>query len=108
MGTKAELIASPFVTDNAEINDGNWGDFTLTFEKGRFSNTQSNPVESSSGSGTFKVNGDAVTVAQDNGETFAYRWSIFKDSLTFKRDPSLPFGGLTPGLVNPWTRVHRG
>jgi TRAP-type C4-dicarboxylate transport system substrate-binding protein len=103
--TKAELIASPFLTDTGEINDGNWGDFTLTFEKGRFGSTQTNPLESSSGSGTFTVSGDAVTLAQDNGETFAYRWSIFKDTLTFRRDASLPFGGPTPALVKPWTRV---
>jgi TRAP-type C4-dicarboxylate transport system substrate-binding protein len=102
--TKAELISSPFLDDPGTVNDGNWGDFTMTFRNGRFSSTQTNPIESSSGGGTFTVNGDAVTMAGDNGETFIYRWSIFKNTLTFKRDLSLQ-DAPTPILVKPWTRV---
>jgi TRAP-type C4-dicarboxylate transport system substrate-binding protein len=102
--TKAELISSPFLDDPGTINDGNWGDFTYTFANGRFSATQTNPIESSSGGGTFTVNGDVVTLASDDGETFIYRWSIFKNTLTFKRDLSLQ-DAPTPNLVKPWTRV---
>lgn len=103
--TKAELIASPFLDDPGTINDGNWGDFTYTFANGRFSATQTNPIESSSGSGTFTVNGDVIYLADDqSGETFIYRWSIFKNTLTFKRDLSLQ-DAPTPILVKPWTRV---
>jgi hypothetical protein len=102
--TKAELISSPFLDDPGTINDGNWGDFTYTFANGRFSATQTNPIESSSGGGTFTVNGDVVTLALDDGETFIYRWSIFKNTLTFKRDLSLQ-DAPTPNLVKPWTRV---
>jgi TRAP-type C4-dicarboxylate transport system substrate-binding protein len=103
--TKADLVASPLLTDNGEINDGNWGDMTMTFGHGRFTSTQSNAFEHGSGSGTFSVSGDALTLHLDQtGETFAYRWSIFKNVLTFKRDESLG-GGPTPNLVKPWTRV---
>jgi TRAP-type C4-dicarboxylate transport system substrate-binding protein len=102
--TKAELISSPFLDDPGTINDGNWGDFTYTFANGRFSATQTNPIESSSGGGTFTINGDVVTLASDDGETFIYRWSIFKNTLTFKRDLSLQ-DAPTPILVMPWTRV---
>jgi TRAP-type C4-dicarboxylate transport system substrate-binding protein len=102
--TKAELINSPYLDDPGSINDGNWGDFTLTFASGHFTSTQTNPLQSSSGSGTFTVNGDAITLAQDNGETFFYRWSIYKNTLTFKRDITLG-AGPTPMLVRPWTRV---
>ena len=40
----------------------------------------------------------------DAGETFAARWSLYRDVLTFQRDPSL--GHLpTPYLVKPWRRA---
>jgi TRAP-type C4-dicarboxylate transport system substrate-binding protein len=106
--TKADLIASPLLFDSGEINDGNWGDWTFTFENGRVSYTQSNNVEHGSSSGTFTVSGDTVTLAMstgDNaGETFAFRWSIYKNTLTFKRDATLGVGP-TPMLVKSWTRV---
>jgi hypothetical protein len=103
--TKAELISSPFLDDPGTINDGNWGDFTYTFANGRFTATQTNPIESSSGSGTFTVSGDVIHLADEgSGETFIYRWSIFKNTLTFKRDLSLQ-DAPTPILVKPWTRV---
>jgi TRAP-type transport system periplasmic protein len=101
--TKADLIAA--TTDTGEINDENWGDFTITFGHGRFSSTQSNPLASSSNSGAFTVKGDVVTLADDGGETFDYRWSIYKNTLTLKNDDTLEFGGPTPFRVKPWTRV---
>jgi TRAP-type transport system periplasmic protein len=103
--TKDDLINSPFLDDAGSINDGNWGDFTLTFAHGRFSATQTNPIESSTGSGTFTVDGDVIHLADPSGETFVYRWSIYKNTLTFMRDNTLG-PGPTPMLVKPWTRVH--
>jgi hypothetical protein len=103
--TKADLISSPLLIDNGEISDGNWGDFTMTFDHGKFTSTGSNSIEHGTGSGTFTVTGDAVTLHLDQtGETFALRWSIFKNTLLFKRDETLG-GGPTPFLVKPWTRV---
>jgi TRAP-type C4-dicarboxylate transport system substrate-binding protein len=104
--TRDELASSPSLDDIGSLNDGNWGDFTLRFGNGTFSGTQTNPIESSSGSGTFRVDADTVTMVQDNGETFEYRWSIYKDTLTFKRDPTLPYAAPTPMLVKPWTLVR--
>jgi TRAP-type C4-dicarboxylate transport system substrate-binding protein len=103
--TKADLIASPLLMDNGEINDGNWGDLTVNFSHGRFTATQSNNLEHGTQSGTFTVAGDALYLSIDQtGEKFAYRWSIYKDTLTFKRDETIG-GGPTPYLVKPWTRV---
>jgi TRAP-type transport system periplasmic protein len=103
--TKDDLINSPFLDDPGSINDGNWGDFTLTFSNGRFSETQTNPIESSTNSGTFIVTGDVIRLADEaSGETFVYRWSIYKNTLTFMRDNTLG-PGPTPMLVKPWTRV---
>ena len=51
------------------------------------------------------MTGDAVTLHVDQtGETFAFRWSIFKNTLTFKRDETLG-AGPTPLLIKPWTRA---
>jgi TRAP-type C4-dicarboxylate transport system substrate-binding protein len=104
--TRDELASSPFLDDIGSLNDSNWGDFTLTFANGAFSMTQTNPIQSSSGSGTFTVEGDTVTMAGAGGSTFEFRWSIYKDTLTFKRDPTLPYAAPTPILVKPWTRVR--
>ena len=104
--TRDELASSPFLDDIGSLNDGNWGDFTLSFANGTFSMTQTNPIESSTGSGTFTVDGDTVTMTGDNGDTFEYRWSIYKNTLTFKRDSTLPYAAPTPMLVKPWTRVR--
>lgn len=107
--TKADLVASPLLIDAEEINDENWGEWTLTFQSGRVAYTQRNDISSSESSGTFTVDGDTVKLAFDEGanadETFAFRWTLDGDTLTFTRDDSLGVGP-TPYLVKPWTRVQ--
>jgi hypothetical protein len=103
--TREELANSSLLYDQSEINDENWGDFTLRFEHGRVTFTQRNNVASSSTSGTYTINGKAITLrfteGVNAGETFAFRWSLYRDVLTFKRDPSLG-AAPTPYLVKPW------
>lgn len=107
--TKEELQASPLIYDAGELNDdGNWGDFVLTFTpNGRVHMTGRNRLTSGSTSGSFAVNGDHLTLAFDegenNGETFGARWSVFRDTLTFERTDTeiLP----TSFLVRAWSRV---
>jgi hypothetical protein len=104
--TREELANS--LNGVAEISEENWGEFTLTFDHGRVTATQRNDVMSGSTSGTYTINGKAITLrfteGANAGETFAARWSLYRDVLTFKRDPSL--GELpTPYLVKPWRRV---
>jgi hypothetical protein len=96
------------LTDAGEINDGNWGDFTLTFDRGRVTFTQRNDIDSYSTSGTYGLDGNAVTLnfteGGNAGETFAVRWSLYRDVLTFERDESL--GTIpTPYILKPWRRV---
>jgi len=104
--TKAELAATPQV-DASEVNDENWGDFSMTFANGRVSYTQRNPVADSGASGTFTVKDDSVTMVYDQGsnagETFVLRWSVYKNTLTLRRDDSLGVGP-TPFLVKAWTK----
>jgi hypothetical protein len=107
--TREDLVASPLLYDAMEINDDNWGDMTMTFDNGRFSATQKNPTKSGSESGYYTVSGDTVVVTiesgGDVGERFAFRWSLYQGTLTFRRDESLGVGP-TPWLIKPWTRVE--
>jgi TRAP-type C4-dicarboxylate transport system substrate-binding protein len=102
--TREELTNSPLLMDAGEINDENWGEFTLTFEHGRFTLTQRNDVDSSSTSGTYTINGKAITLTFTDGVAFAFRWSLYRDVLTFKRDQSLG-AAPTPFFVKPWRRA---
>jgi hypothetical protein len=105
--TKAELASSPLLFDVGEINDGNWGDLTVTFDNGKVTSTQKNSLTEGSTSGTFIVKDDTVTMTLTEGgnagETFGYRWSIFKDTLTFRRDDTVGIGP-TPYLIKVWTK----
>jgi TRAP-type C4-dicarboxylate transport system substrate-binding protein len=102
--TREELAKSPLLTDAGEINDQNWGDFTLTFDRGRVTFTQRNDVENSSTSGTYTLDGKAITFKFTEGvnaeETFSGRWSLYRDVLTFERG-WLP----TPYVLKPWRRA---
>jgi TRAP-type C4-dicarboxylate transport system substrate-binding protein len=103
--TREELANSPLLSGVGEIGEENWGEFTLTFDHGRVTLTQRNDVTSGSTSGTYTINGKAITLrfteGANAGETFAARWSLYRDVLTFKRLGGLP----TTYLVKPWRRV---
>jgi TRAP-type C4-dicarboxylate transport system substrate-binding protein len=103
-----DLKRSPLLYDLGEVNDQNWGDFTLTLDRGRVTFEQENDVDGYSTSGTYFVDGDTIvlefTEGGNAGETFAGRWSLYQARLTFTRDEAL--GILpTPYLVGPWQRV---
>ena len=105
--SKEELAESPLLYDAGEINDSNWGDLTLTFDRGRVTFTQRNDLENDTTSGTYTLNGTAIslrfTEGGNAGETFAARWSLYRDVLTFDRDESgtIP----TPYILKPWRRA---
>jgi TRAP-type C4-dicarboxylate transport system substrate-binding protein len=106
--TREELAASPLLMDPGEASDENWGRFTLTLQHGRVTLDQRTDVASFSTSGSYTVNGDAIvlsfTSGANAGETFAFRWSLYRDVLAFKRDASLGVAP-TPWLVKPWRRA---
>ena len=107
--TREELARSPLLDESGEINDENWGDLTLTFDEGHVTFEQENDVTSTSTSGTYELDDDTIlldfTEGVNAGETFAVRWSLFRDKLTFTRDEAL---GIipTPYLIEPWERVE--
>lgn len=107
--TREELARSPLLYESGEANDENWGELTLTFDEGRITFEQENDVTSTSTSGTYELEDDAVvldfTEGVNAGERFAVRWSLFRDKLTFERDEAL---GIipTPYVMEPWNRVE--
>jgi len=105
--SKAELSTSPLLMDPEENNDDNWGTLTMTFANGQINGTMTNTVRSGSSAGTYAVQGDTVFLYNDRGEIFTMRWSIYKDTLTLRRDKTLGVGP-TPMVLKPWTRVAPG
>jgi hypothetical protein len=104
----ADLTASPMNGSGSETGDTNWGVWQLKFANGRVSYTQQNNVATTRSSGNFTIDGDAISMAFDQGdnagETFAYRWQRTATELTFSRDETL---GVAPApfLVKPWLRL---
>jgi TRAP-type C4-dicarboxylate transport system substrate-binding protein len=104
--TREELASSPLLTDEGEVQSGNWGEFTLTFDHGHVTLDQRDNVASYSTSGTYTLTGKAITLrftaGANAGDTFTARWSLYRDVLTFERLGELPTGY----LVKPWRRVR--
>lgn len=99
--TKAEFFAAGATPD--EDNPANWGHSTLKLGQGRWWQT-------GGASGTYVVNGDKITFYRHD---HAYRgsdaevwgpftWSVYRDTLTFKKTSS---GGPTGLVVKPWRKV---
>jgi hypothetical protein len=55
------------------------------------------------------VDGQVVKFDMDQGanagESFGFRWSLFKNTLTFTRADDLGLIGPTPFVIKAWTRV---
>jgi len=103
--SEEELADSPQLMDQGEVNDENWGDFSLKLSGGRVRLTQRNARAGSGLSGRYTTDGDAIELQFDEiGETFAFRWSLYRGTLEFQRDEGLGVGP-TPWLVKPWRRI---
>ena len=107
--TREALEQSPLLYELGEVNDQNWGDFTLTLEGGQVTFEQQNDVDAYATSGTYTVEDDSIvlefTDGGNAGEIFTGRWSLYQDTLTFTRDEAL--GILpTPYLIEPWQRAE--
>jgi TRAP-type transport system periplasmic protein len=104
--SEKELADSPELLDQGEVNDENWGDFSLKLSGGRVRLSQRNARANSELSGRYTTDGDAIELRFDEtGETYAFRWSLYHGTLKFQRDEQLGVGP-TPWLVKPWRRVR--
>ncbi len=101
--TRDELASSPLLYDDGELSNQNWGEFTFTFDNGRFVETQHNSEAVWSGTGTYGIEDDVLILDRDNGEHFVMRWHLDGDTLVFERDDSLGEAP-TPFVIKPWTR----
>jgi TRAP-type C4-dicarboxylate transport system substrate-binding protein len=105
--TREELLAAG--ADASEDQPDNFGCFVLEFERGRFrtyrpeSSTEvGRPVNAD---GTYDLEADnRITFNLDNGEKFEFVWSVFQDTLSFRKTG---IGGPTGFIVKPFTRVGR-
>jgi hypothetical protein len=109
--TEKELAESPLLQDKAEINPQNWGELTLRLSDGRVRYSQRNDRAEFAASGTYTTDGDAIKLHFDAlGETWGYRWSLYRGTLKLERDDSLgtppELHSPTPLLVNPWRRTR--
>lgn len=81
----------------------NAGCTTLSFHRGVFSETGA--AAATGGPGTYFVNDDRIRINRSNGEQFFFTWSVFQDTLIFKKSP-LP-GAVSPAplLAKPYHRT---
>ncbi len=100
--TLEELMAAGAEAD--ENNPGNAGCGTKTFRKGRFWELLDGfPFDPGSPNGTFAVEGSTVKLESGQfAETWQFEWSIYNDTLTFKKAGK---GGPTGFVVKPFHKV---
>ena len=101
--SRADLVGNPAYghTPSAEDLVLDVGRYRLLLHDGRFRLAAVGPALHSRDRGVFSVRGDTVVfrvmAGHDVGETWAYRWSIYRAALTFRRPPP----GYNPGPPNP-------
>ena len=109
--TRAELLAAGAAS--GEDNPSNYGHLTLKFGQGRWWLTAP-PGTHSDQSGTYAVSGDKITFyvhfhaypGSDNGGWGPYTWSVYRDTLTFKKAGwSGGDQGPTVLVVKPWLKT---
>jgi TRAP-type C4-dicarboxylate transport system substrate-binding protein len=111
--TEKELAAAGADPNELVSAEGNWGQFTLTFRRGHWwqrliggdPGVTPNNLEAY---GTYVVTGHRITFYRhDHTEIWGpYFWSVYRDTLTFKRDG---WTGGTQGptglTVRPWRKT---
>jgi TRAP-type C4-dicarboxylate transport system substrate-binding protein len=108
--TEDELASSPLLYDAGEVNDENWGKLTLELSNGQARYTAKNNRAAWEGSGTYTTDGDVIKMEFDSiGETWGFRWSLYRGTLKLERDESLgvppELHAPTPLLIHPWERI---
>ena len=108
--TEDELANSPLLYEPGEVNDENWGELTLKLSDGHVRYTIDNNRAGWEGTGTYTTDGDVITMHFDEiGETWGFRWSLYRGRLKLARDESLgvppKLAAPTPLLVKPWERI---
>jgi TRAP-type C4-dicarboxylate transport system substrate-binding protein len=86
------------------------GAYTFVFHDGRLRSSIEGQVSNGRDTGTYRIDGDRVifhiTGGHDVGETWVYRWSVYRDTLTFTKPQTGAQGPPNPTFA-PWHRVGR-
>jgi TRAP-type C4-dicarboxylate transport system substrate-binding protein len=102
-------------TGDLQPDPGNYGDWVLVFDRGRFAFTQENELACTWAYGTYVVDGERVewsflagggpstASVNDPGEFYVFGWSRYRDTLTLTAAP----GELSPPpfMIKPWRRT---
>ena len=105
--TREELLAAG--AESGEDQPGNYGCFVLEFERGKFWLYRPGSSPGASGrpvnaDGTYRLEADnRITLTRTNGDVFQFAWSVFEDTLSFRKTG---IGGPTGFIVKPLTRVN--
>jgi TRAP-type C4-dicarboxylate transport system substrate-binding protein len=103
--TRAEFVAAHPLPQ--EFPDQNYGKYMLILRRGRFQ-LRNSRFAGEAGLGRFSVTGDVITfvpggtAAQGAGETWKYRWNLYRVALVLRRTDT---PGPTALVVKPWERV---
>ena len=115
--TRAEFVAAGAYPDELQPSEGNWGQFTLRLNRGHWwqSLIGAEPVATPNNQfsyGTYVVAGRKITLyahSQNAGAGTAvegpYLWSVYKDTLTFKKDAPPGIEIPTGYVVKPWRKT---
>jgi hypothetical protein len=114
--TKGQLLGSPAYGHPVTAQDvrPDVGTYHLVLRDGHFRASWVGPMNDSRDTGTYVVKGDLVTFhittahdvgGNDFGETWSYRWSVYRNELTFSRPPAGASVGPPNQLFAPWHRV---
>lgn len=110
---QSQLIGNPAYGHPVSAQDVRLdiGTYRFVFRDGHVRQSLRGPAvgNPASDTGTFRVDGDLVTVhitgGHDAGETWSYRWSIYRDELTFRKPPANAPQGPPNPIFAPWHRV---
>jgi hypothetical protein len=106
--TREELLAAG--ADSGEDQPDNYGCFVLEFELGQFWLYRPGSAPGATGrpvtaDGMYRLEpGNMITLTLTNGYVFQFVWSVFEDTLSFRK---AGVGGPTGYIVKPFTRVNQ-
>jgi TRAP-type C4-dicarboxylate transport system substrate-binding protein len=108
---KSQLTGNPAYGHPATRDDLRLdaGTYRLVLHRGRFQFWHDGPADHSHDTGTSRIQGHLVTFqitrGHDIAEIWSYRWSLYRDELTFSKPPaSAPQGPPNP-MFAPWHRI---
>jgi TRAP-type C4-dicarboxylate transport system substrate-binding protein len=111
--TEAQLVAAGAGAGELQPSEGNWGHLTLKFSRGQWW-LIGPPDTIGSASGTYVLTGSRIrfyrhdhTYNGSDTEVWGpYIWSVYRDTLTFKKTALAgDFQGPTNLVVKPWGKI---